>query len=194
LPRPGADAGAVELEVRRDDECPAVDERGPAATEEDEQAAEPQRPEHVEASRDKQAPRHPAAAEDDRRRDDGAYVPVSERAPAERERCEVDQSVTGRDEGRDVVQAVDVDTEPSREDVFHCRREDDDDGDLDLSGAALPPQRGPQQEPGPRTEESLQGQRGTGVETEDQEHPGADNTGDPEVARQGHLLTMPRGA
>jgi hypothetical protein len=119
---------------------------------------------------------------------------VRERAPAQAERGEVDEAVTGRNEGRDVVQAVDVDTQPAREDVLHGCREHDDDGHLDAGRSPLAPKSGEEQQPGAGSEQPLLGERCTRVEGEHDQHPQADEPGDAEVTWPWHPSTIARRA
>jgi hypothetical protein len=116
---------------------------------------------------------------------------MGERVATEDKGGKVDQPVPGRDERRHVVQPVDVDAEPAREDVLHRRGVDHDDGNLDPGGPALAAQGCEQQQPGAGPEEPLLEERRARVEPEHDHHPHGHHRRDPEVVAVQHHLRIP---
>jgi hypothetical protein len=100
------------------------------------------------------------------------------RGPADREGGEVDEAVPRRDEGRDVLEAVDVDPEPAGEDVLDDAGEHDHDRHLDAGVTGLATQQREQDEPGDEAEESLLRQRRGLVEQERRRRPHHDDARD----------------
>jgi hypothetical protein len=194
LPGPGAQSGADQLEVRRDHERAAVDQRRTAAAQEDQQAAEPQRTQQVLAGRERQAPDDPPAAQRDGGADDQLPVAVGEGAATDRQSSQVDQAVTRRHERRHVVQPVHVDPEPACEDVLDDAGVEHHDGHLEAGRRALAAQGHQQQQPGAGAEQALLGEAGAGVGQQHQQHPAGDGQHDPAVAQppgRRHRTSLP---
>lgn len=173
-PRPGTQGGSDEFEVTHDQERADIEQRTPAPAQESQQADEPERAQGIGAFGAGDAPQRPSTTDHHGGRDRNATVDAQELGPAQDERGEVDQPVTGRYVGRHVLETVDVDLEQRRERVFDGTREGDHHGHLRAYERCLAAQHREQQEPGGDAGHPLAGEGTVPVEDEDGGDPGED--------------------
>jgi hypothetical protein len=159
-PRPDAKVSSDQLQVGHHDERTDVEQRGATPRDEPEQAREPERAQRIRTRCERgDPPQRVAAAHQQHRRHQQPAVPLEQRGPSQRQRTEIDQTMTGRHERRHVVEAVDVHVQTCGERVFDEGREGDHDSYLNTDQRCLAGQQGDQQDPRTEAPRVLRSQR-----------------------------------